>query len=387
MGCRRLMSSDAGFTLLAIRQVSACFCADGTYAHIGACCRRCIFFGGVCKGCRRVVQWVSSTMSLVWVSTLGSVCGGREQFDRNVHATAHHCLYASFGFLFPRNEGGIRALDAGPVRETGENVRLNDPPPPRLNDPRHASEGQHAIKQHATMPRTGWDMWVSRSKWPKPPTSSTPTLTRSPLEPGSSSSRGRRGQGATNPLPVPVPHPLLYPLPTATRSPATQCPPGQKEEAGPEETGHRERDEQGEITGQGRARSPKTVQSAEGGEGKDKRERIIVVVRSPCQENYPADAHPSVHKSVLELANPAWTRSVHLDAPGQRHRQQPVSGTVDPGLVKQDKSFRGSDTTKTHLDPQRVRMSSGERPIGAAKGKRPNTEALCQPPTPPQTAM
>ena len=48
---------------------------------------------------------------------------------------------------------------------------------------------------------------------------------------------------------------------------------------------------------------PKTVQSAEGGEGKDKRERIIVVVRSPCQDNDPADAHPSALKSVLESAN------------------------------------------------------------------------------------
>ena len=38
------------------------------------------------------------------------------------------------------------------------------------------------------------------------------------------------------------------------------------------------------------------------------------------------------------------------------------------------------DTTKTRSDPQRVRMSSGEGPIGAAKGKQPNTEALCQPP-------
>ena len=27
-------------------------------------------------------------------------------------------------------------------------------------------------------------------------------------------------------------------------------------------------------------------------------------------------------------------------------------------------------------------MSSGERPIGAAKGEQPNAEALCQPPTP-----
>ena len=99
----------------------------------------------------------------------------------------------------------------------------------------------------------------------------------------------------------------------------------------------------------------------EGGEGKEKGERIFVVVRSPCQENYPADAHPSAHKSVLESAKPAWTQSVHLDAPGQRHRQQPLSRTADPGVVKQDKSSRGSvDTTKTRSDPQRVRMSSGE---------------------------
>ena len=91
--------------------------------------------------------------------------------------------------------------------------------------------------------------------------------------------------------------------------------------------------------------SPKTVQSTEGGEGKEKRERIIVVVGSPCHENCPADAHPSAHKSVLESANPAWTWSVHLDAPGQRHRQQPVSRTADPGVVKQDKSSRGSVDT------------------------------------------
>ena len=109
---------------------------------------------------------------------------------------------------------------------------------------------------------------------------------------------------------------------------------------------------------------------------------LIVVVRSPCQENYPADAQPSALKSVLESANPARTRSVHLDAPGQRHGQQPVPGTADPGVVKQDKSSRGSvDTTKTRSGPQRVRMSSGERPIGAAKGKQSDTEASCQ--TPP----
>ena len=61
----------------------------------------------------------------------------------------------------------------------------------------------------------------------------------------------------------------------------------------------------------------------------------------------------------------------------------PVSGTADPGVVKQDKSSGGSvDTTKTRSDPQRVGMCSGERPIGAAKGKQTNARASCQPPPP-----
>ena len=126
-----------------------------------------------------------------------------------------------------------------------------------------------------------------------------------------------------------------------------------------------------------------TENGAEGGKGRDKRERNIVVVRSPCQENDPADAHTSTLKSVPESANPAWTRSVHLHAPGQRHGQQPVSGTPGPGVVKQDKSSRGSaDTTKIRLDPQRVGMCSGERPMGAAKGKQTNTMASCHTPPP-----
>ena len=171
-------------------------------------------------------------------------------------------------------------------------------------------------------------MWASRSKWPKPPTPSTPTPTRSPLEPGSPSSRGRRGQGATNPLPLPLPHPLLYPS-VQQHAPPPNAPQGRKNGEGGEETGQGERDEQREVTGQGSPRSPKTVQSAEGGEGKEKRERTIVVVKSSCQENYPADANPSTHRSVLQSANPAWTRSVHLETSGQRHGQQPVSGTAD----------------------------------------------------------
>ena len=66
---------------------------------------------------------------------------------------------------------------------------------------------------------------------------------------------------------------------------------------------------------------------------------------------------------------------------GSQSLPPPLRDSRPPGVVKQDKSSGGSvDTTKTRSGPQRVRMSSGERPIGAAKGKQPNTEALCHPP-------
>ena len=218
---------------------------------------------------------------------------------------------------------------------------------------------------------TDWDMWVSRSKWPKPPTPSTPTPPRSSLEPGPSSSRGRREQGATattltaRTLPLPLP----YPLSTETCFHAAPYPPGRTCVAQAGIWGNT----RGAEMGAERRRRQR----------KGQRERIIVVVRSPCQENYPADAHTGAHKSVLELATPAWTRSVHLDAPGQQQGRQPVSGTADPGVVKQNKSSRASvDTTKTRSDPQRVRMCKGERPIGAAKGKL--TPWPCANPPPPR---
>ena len=92
-----------------------------------------------------------------------------------------------------------------------------------------------------------------------------------------------------------------------------------------------------------------------------------------CHSNFaPASPQfPTISSNVLLLD---WTlRDCYPpppSAPGQRHGQQPVSGTADPGVVKQDKSSGGSvDTTKTRSGPQRVRMSSGEGSIGAAKGK------------------
>ena len=57
------------------------------------------------------------------------------------------------------------------------------------------------------------------------------------------------------------------------------------------------------------------------------------------------------------------------------HKSPPPSPVI--------KSSGGSvDTTKTHSDPQSVRVSSGERPIGAVEGKQSDTKALCHPPPP-----
>ena len=102
----------------------------------------------------------------------------------------------------------------------------------------------------------------------------------------------------------PSPAPSCTPSLQQHAPPPPNAPQGRKNGEGGEETGQGERDEPRRVTGQGRPRSPNTVQSAEGEQEKEKRERIIVVVRSPCQENHPADAHPSALKSVLESANP-----------------------------------------------------------------------------------
>ena len=105
-------------------------------------------------------------------------------------------------------------------------------------------------------------------------------------------------------------------------------------------------------------------------------------IRTPCQENYPADAHPSAHKSVLESANPRMDSECASGCSWSPARATaPSPGRLTSGVIKQNKSSGGCvDTAKTRSGPQRVRMSSGERPIGAAKGKQSDTEALCQAP-------
>ena len=91
-----------------------------------------------------------------------------------------------------------------------------------------------------------------------------------------------------------------------------------------------------------------------------------------------------MHTPALESAKPRMDSECASGCTWSTARATaPSPGRPTPGVVKQDKSSGGSvDTTKTRSGPQRVRMSSGEGPIGAAKGKRSDTKALCQPPPP-----
>ena len=122
--------------------------------------------------------------------------------------------------------------------------------------------------------------------------------------------------------------------------------------------------------------------------------RQAAATRSACQvgsshtvrkTGIPPPRRPSVHKSALEPANPRMDSECASGCPwSTAWGNSPSPGRPTPGVVKQDKSSGGSvDTTKTRLDPRRVGMGSGERPIGATKGKQSDTEVLCQPPPPP----
>ena len=174
----------------------------------------------------------------------------------------------------------------------------------------------------------------------------------------------------------PSPAPSSTPSHYSNTHPRHPMPPrAERMERAGEEARQGERGEQREVTGQGRPRSPEN--------GAERRRRRRKVLDAPVR--LPADAHPSALKSVLESANP---RTDSEGAPGctwsTARATAPSPGQPTPGVVKQDKSSGGPvDTTKTRSGPQRVRMSGGERPIGAAKGKQSDTEALCQTPPPP----
>ena len=92
------------------------------------------------------------------------------------------------------------------------------------------------------------------------------------------------------------PPPSSTPLLQQHAPPPPNAPQGRKNGEGGEETGKGEKDEPRRVTRRGRSRSPKMVRTAEGEQGKEKRERMIVVVRSPCQENW---------KIIVQMHTPA----------------------------------------------------------------------------------
>ena len=68
---------------------------------------------------------------------------------------------------------------------------------------------------------------------------------------------------------------------------------------------------------------------------------------SPCQENHPADAHPSAHKSVRESANPRMASECASGCTWSTARATArLRDSRPPGVVKQDTSSGGSVDTE-----------------------------------------
>ena len=65
------------------------------------------------------------------------------------------------------------------------------------------------------------------------------------------------------------------------------------------------------------------------------------VLEAPVRKMIPQMHTPERSSQCWSLQTPAWTRSVHPDAPGQRHGQQPVSGTADPRSSQTGQVIRG----------------------------------------------
>ena len=95
-------------------------------------------------------------------------------------------------------------------------------------------------------------------------------------------------------------------------------------------------------------------------EGKGKRERIIVVVGSPCQENHPADAHTSAQVSA-GVGKPSMDSECASGCTWSTARAAARLRDSRPWSSQNRTSHPGAPLTpKTSSDPQRVRMSSGE---------------------------
>ena len=102
-------------------------------------------------------------------------------------------------------------------------------------------------------------------------------------------------------------------------------------------------------------------------EAKERAKGIIAVVRKPPSGK--SSCRCTHHRAQVSagVGKPDMDSEGASGCTGSTARATaPSLGRPTPGVVKQDKSSRGSvDTTKTRSGPQRVRRSSGDRPIGA----------------------
>ena len=79
-----------------------------------------------------------------------------------------------------------------------------------------------------------------------------------------------------------------------------------------------------------------------------------------------------------------WTRGVHLDAPGQRHGQQPVSGTADPRSSQTGQVIRGLRRhDQNTFGPTEGRNAHGREAHGRHQRQTNQHHGLRPPPLPP----
>ena len=115
---------------------------------------------------------------------------------------------------------------------------------------------------------------------------------------------------------------------------------------------------------------------------------------SPCPTPFPWGGSGAKGSCAASRGCAAVSRRMRkgprCSAPAQGHPPRPgpspclcAASVSSPGAIGgTPPPFCIRYTTKTRSDPRRVRMSSGERPMGAAEDTEPNTEALCHPPPP-----
>ena len=81
--------------------------------------------------------------------------------------------------------------------------------------------------------------------------------------------------------------------------------------------------------------------SPQGGKETKNGKESLWLSEAPVRNTIPQMHTPARTSQCWSRQTPAWTWGVRLDAPGQRHGQQPVSGTADPRSSQTGQVIRG----------------------------------------------